>query len=280
MLRLRAQFNSRNWRLDWSLYVILTFLAILTYIPMIFTLFNSFKENSQFNLEFWLPMLPFHFENYVKAFPSVGQAILNSLSYSIPTLILTLIFSSLAGYAFARFRFPGKQSLFFAMLALLMIPGILLVVPMLSIVVNFRWNDTIQGVVLPWTAIEIVFGTFMMRTFFETLPREYFEAARIDGADEITLLFRIAMPLAMPALSTMAILNLLFTWNELIWPLVTISDPARTPVAIAVLAFSGEYYTDYGATFASYVLASLPLIIIFSIFSKRFMEGLSGGLSV
>ena len=104
-------------------------------------------------------------------------------------MVLTLVISALAGYAFARYRFPGKQILFFSVLALIMIPGILLVIPMFSLIVDLNWNDTLQGVVLPWTALEVIIGIFLMRTFFETLPQELFEAARLDGADELTLLF-------------------------------------------------------------------------------------------
>ena len=120
-----------------------------------------------------------------------------------------------------------------------MIPGILLVIPMFSVIITLDWDDTLQGVVLPWVSVEIVFGTFLMRTFFETLPREYFEAARLDGANEFTLLIRIAVPLAIPAFSTLAILNLLFSWNDIIWPLVAIFDSERLPVSIGVLSFAG-----------------------------------------
>ena len=208
------------------------------------------------------------------------QSILNSFSYSIPTLVLSLLISGLTGYAFARYRFPGREVLFFAMLALIMIPGILLVIPMFSVIIEFGWGDSIQGVVLPWTSVEIVFGTFIMRTFFETLPQEYFEAARLDGASEMTLLLKIALPLAMPAFATIGILNLLFTWNDIIWPLVAIFDSERFPVSIGVLAFSSQYGTDYGVTFASYVIASVPLVAIFALTARRFMDGLSGGLSI
>ena len=272
--------QSKAWRRDWPLRAILTLLALITYVPFVFTIINSFKINQQFFSEFWLPTLPLHPENYMRAWPAMIKAILNSFSYSIPTLVLTLLISGLAGYAFARYRFPGRQALFFAILALIMIPGILLVIPMFSIIISLDWGDTLQGVVLPWTSVEIVVGIFLMRTFFETLPQEYFEAARLDGANELTLLIRIAAPLAIPAFSTLAILNLLFTWNDIIWPLVAIFDTERFPVSIGVLSFSGQYGTEYGITFASYVIASLPLIIIFAFTSRRFMDGLAGGLSI
>ena len=117
-----------------------------------------------------------------------------------------------------------------------------------------------------------------MRTFFETLPTEYFEAARLDGANDLQLFSRIAVPLALPALSTVGILTLLFTWNDIIWPLIVIFERDLQPISIGVLSFSGSFSTDYGTSFAGYVLASLPLIILFSFASRRFMAGLQGGI--
>ncbi len=276
----RKPDTRRSWRRDWPLNAALAILAVLTYIPFAFTLVNSFKDNTQYFREFWLPTLPLHFENYARAWPSISSSIVNSITYSVPTLILVLVISGLTGYAFARYRFPGRETLFFMILALLMLPGILLVIPMFSEIVSFGWGNSIQGVVLPWVAVDIVFGMFVMRTFFESLPREYFEAARLDGANEITLLLRVAVPLAVPAFATLAILDLLFTWNDIIWPLVVIFDNTRLPVSVGVLTFSSQYGTDYGVTFASYVLASLPLIIVFAFTSRRFMQGLQGGLSI
>jgi ABC-type glycerol-3-phosphate transport system permease component len=119
-----------------------------------------------------------------------------------------------------------------------------------------------------------------MRTFFETMPKEYFEAARLDGASELQLFYRIALPLASPAFSTLGILTLLFCWNDLIWPLIVILDSSKYPIAIGVLAFSSSLGTDFGATFASYVVSSLPLIVIFVFTARRFMTGLQGGLSM
>jgi ABC-type glycerol-3-phosphate transport system permease component len=280
MLQSRADRPEQGWKRDFPLQVGLGFFALLTYVPFVFTLVNSFKDNAQFFENLWLPAFPFHWENYATAWPRMSESIVNSFSYSIPTLLLVLSISCLTGYTFARFRFPGRNILFFAILVLIMLPGILLVIPKFSLIVSLNWTNTPQAVILPWVAGEIVFGTFLMRTFFETLPQEYFEAARLDGASEFTLILRIALPLALPALGTLAVLNLLFTWNDLIWPLVVILDDSRLPVSAGILAFGTQYSTNYGATFAAYVIASVPMIVIFAFFSRRFMQGLQGGLSI
>jgi ABC-type glycerol-3-phosphate transport system permease component len=269
-----------GWKQDGLLTFALVILALLTYIPFVSVLVNSFKDNAQFFTQFWLPTFPLHFDNYSKAWPIISQSILNSLIYSIPTVTLVLIISGLTGYAFARYRFWGRETIFLLMLILIMLPGILLVIPMFVEIKNFRWINTVQGIVFPWTAVQIPFGMFLMRTFFETLPREYFEAARLDGADELKLFYRIALPLATPAFSTLGILTLLFTWNDLIWPIITLLDSKRYPISIGVLAFSGSFSTDFGVTFAGYVLASVPLILVFVFTARRFMAGLQGGLSI
>lgn len=280
---MRSQARTKRavgWRNDWPLTIALLFLALITYVPFVSVLINSVKDNKQFFTQFWLPTFPFHFENYSKAWPIISQSILNSVVYSTPTVLLVLIVSGLTGYAFARYRFWGRNVIFFLMLLLTFLPGILLVIPMFVEIKDLGWINTTQGIVLPWTAVQIPFGMFLMRTFFETLPREYFEAARLDGASELQLFYRIALPLATPAFSTLGILTLLFTWNDLIWPIITLLDASRYPISIGVLRFSGSFSTDFGVTFAGYTLASVPLILVFIFTARRFMAGLQGGLSI
>ena len=272
--------KATGWRNDGPLTIALVILALITYVPFVSVIINSVKDNRQFFTQFWLPTFPFHFDNFVKAWPIISQSILNSLVYSTPTVLLVLIVSGLTGYAFARYRFWGRNVIFFLMLLLTFLPGILLVIPMFVEIKDFGWINTTQGIVLPWTAVQIPFGMFLMRTFFETLPREYFEAARLDGASELQLFYRIALPLATPAFSTLGILTLLFTWNDIIWPIITLLDGTRYPISIGVLRFSGAFGTDFGVTFAGYVIASVPLILVFIFTARRFMAGLQGGLSI
>jgi ABC-type glycerol-3-phosphate transport system permease component len=269
--------RSRGWRRDWPLNLGLLFLAFMTYLPFWMLIQQSFKDNTQYFSQFWLPALPLHFENYVQAAPIIWKTMLNTLVYAAPTLLLVLAISGITGFAFARYQFPGKDAIFMAMLLLIMLPGILLVIPMFTQIVAMGWTNSIQAVVLPWVAVQIPFGMYLMRTFFETLPREYFEAARLDGASEGQLFLRIALPLAMPAFSTLGILTLLFTWNDIIWPLIVLLDTTRYPISIGVLSFSNSYTSNYGVTFAGYVLASLPLVVVFIFTVRRFMAGLQGG---
>ena len=277
--RRSSRMGKGNMRRDWLLRAPLIVLAIVTYIPLAFTLITSFKTNAQFFSNIWLPELPLHPENYERFWTIMGRAIKWSTIYSIPNLALVVVVSGLAGYAFARFRFPRKELLFTAILALMMLPGALTLLPLFVQIASWGWINTVHGIVLPWAAGQIVIGTFLMRIFFETLPAVYFEAARLDGASELTLFTRIALPLALPALATLAILDLLISWNDLIWPLVVTVDYERLPVAVAVHAFDAEFLSpEYGVTYAGFIISIVPLAIVFSLTARRFMEGLEGGL--
>lgn len=257
---------------------ILAVFAVLTVYPFIFMVLTSFKSNEQFYKQFWGLAFPLHPENYVRVFPIVIRFIANSLLYSIPTLILVSILAMLTGYGFARFRFRGRETLFLAMLALMMLPNVLTLIPLFIQLRDWGWLNQAHAVILPWTSLQIVFATYVMRVFFEKLPKEIFEAARLDGASELALFLRVAVPLALPGLGTIAILDLLFTWNDVIWPLVALLDRDAFPVASGMIAFKGDYGTQFGPLFAGYTLASLPLMIFFVFMIRRFIQGLEGGV--
>lgn len=251
-------------------------LATITWYPFIFLVATSFKTRIQFLDNYWWFSWPLDWENYVEVWPRVSVAIWNSFVYSSLTLAMVLVLSLLGGYAFGRYNFRGKDILFVAILMLLMVPGILTLVPLFVEVRSLGLLNTWAGLVLPWTGFEIVFGIYIMRLFFERLPKELFYAARVEGANEWKVLLFVAVPLALPGLGTVAILDLLFTWNDLIWPIVSMSKISAQPVAPAALSFRATNVTDYGALFAAYVSVSLPLIIVFSFFVRRFVRGVEG----
>lgn len=255
---------------------VLSVLAIATWYPLIFMVSTSFKTPEQFFQNYWWFTFPFEWNNYAVVWPKVSQAILNSLRYSGLTLILVLFLSLLGGYAFGRFNFAFKNTLFLAILSLLMVPGIVTIVPLFVQVRSMGLLNSAAGLVFPWAGFEIVFGIYMMRLFFERLPRELFHAARIEGASETQVLIFVALPLALPGLGSLAILDLLFTWNDLIWPIVAIAEPSLQPVTPAAISFVGNNVVNYGQVFAAYVSISLPLIVIFSFFVRKFVRGIEG----
>ncbi|GAC1430483.1 MAG: carbohydrate ABC transporter permease [Chloroflexota bacterium] len=262
---------------DWWRHLLLAFVSFLLFFPFIITVIISFKDRNQFSAAPLVPTTPLHWENYVAVARIVGRYILNSVIVSGLTCLGVLAVASLTAYVFARFPFPGKRFLFQAILILLMIPPVLILVPSFLLVQNLRLLNTWAALILPWIAAGQAFAIFVLRTFYENMPEELFEAARIDGASELTVFARIAAPLSKSILGVVAVLNVLGTWNNYIWPLVTIQSDDLFPLALGLTAFRQIYYTVWGQLMAGYVLGSIPLIILFAFSSRLFVEGLAAG---
>jgi len=262
---------------DWWRHLSLALVCLALFIPFILTLIISVKDLNQFNVNPYGITWPLNFDNYHQAWDVVAKYILNSIIYSSITCVGVLVIAGLSAYVFARFEFPGKQPLFFLVLALIMIPGILTLIPQFLLVKNLHLLNTWWALILPWIAGGQVGAIFILRTFYAALPEELFEAARIDGANEITIFTRIAMPLSQSILGVVAIFNVLATWNDIIWPLVTLQGDKLYPLALGIFSFRNQYYTVWGELMAGYVIASVPLILLFAFTSRLFVEGLAAG---
>ncbi len=260
--------------------IILFVFAIMTVYPIIFVILTSFKNNTEFYSDFWGLPTRLLWSNYSLVFSTIiGIYAKNSLIYSGLNLLLDLSIASMAGYAFARYKIRYKELLFYLILVFMMVPGILLLVPMYVEVANLHGLNNIWGLILPWTASDLPLGTFILRRFFQTESIELFEAAKVDGASEFRIFFQIALPLAKPALTIVAILDVLFTMNDFLWPLLIMTKPATQPLAVGLLNYSGGSggVLTWGNVFAAYVLAMIPLAILFAIFSRQFVEALTEG---
>jgi multiple sugar transport system permease protein/raffinose/stachyose/melibiose transport system permease protein len=187
--------------------------------------------------------------------------------------------ASVSVFVFARFNFPGREFLFFAVLALLMIPGVLTLVPAFLLIKSFGLLNTYWALILPYVSGGQIFAIFILRSFIASLPEELFESARLDGASTLQLFANIAVPLSKPTLVTIAIMNILGTWNDYIWPLVTIPDGRRWTISVGVVTFSNQYggLESWGPMFAGFVIASMPLIILFLFTMRYFIAGLTSG---
>ena len=267
-----------RWRGDWSIGLVLLVLGFLTFIPLIMLLELSLKSQQQMADAMWLPAWPLYFKNYSKAWGVMQQYMINSLNFSVGTVIVSILCSTLSAYVLARYDFPGREFFYMAILALLMIPGVLTLITAFVVTVNLGLNNTFWGVWLPLAAGAQAFQIIVLRTFFASLPAELFEAGRIDGAGEMTMLLRIALPLAKPILSTLIVLQILNVWNEFIWPIMVLSDPTRYPAILGILRL-GQLVTqrDPGAMYAGYVISGLPLLLMFAFTSRSFIRGLTSG---
>lgn len=266
-------------RHDIPLHFILIILGILTFYPFVFTIITSFKSSSQFTHNFWGLMLPLNPVNYKDAWIRVSPYIFNSLVVTLVTVTGVLFISSISGFVFARYRFPGREFLFLIILALLMIPGILTLVPAFILVKNLGLLGTRWALIVPYIAGGQVFAIFILRSFMASLPNELFEAAKVDGAKTLQMYYHIALPMSMPILVTIAIMNILSTWNDYVWPLVTLPKSKLWTITIGIVSFGSQYLglENYGPMFAGYVIASLPLIILFFFTMRYFIQGLSSG---
>ncbi|MBP1994486.1 carbohydrate ABC transporter permease [Paenibacillus eucommiae] len=258
-------------------HTVILFFGILTVLPFFVLLSLSFKDSTQFNLQRWSVTFPFHWENYDAAWQAIHVYIGNSFVISGVTVIGVLVISCLAAYPLARIHFFMKEKIYFLIIALLMIPFTLTMVPLFSLVIEFRILNSWLGLWGPYIASGQVFCIFVLRSFFSSLSEEMFEAARVDGASEMRILFSIVLPLSKAIIATLGVLNVLNTWNDYIWPVMVINDDRLMPLTIGLMVFQKQFTTDWGPLFAGYVIASIPLLIMFIFASKQFVEGLSSG---
>jgi len=258
-------------------YIVLLLLAVLTLYPLLLMAEIGFKDNNQFFTNFWLPTPPYHVDNFSAAWGDIAPYLLNSVIVSGGSMAGVCLLSCFAGYAFARFQFPGKEALYYVVLAVMMAPSILILVPLLIEVKSLNLLDTRWALILPYVAAGQTLAIFIMRAFFAGLPEEMFEAARIDGAGEIRALFSIALPLVKPALGTVAIMQLLTTWNDYVWPFVAIHSEDLRTLVTGIVEFQARHFINWGPLMAGYTLAALPLVILFLFTVRYFMEGLMAG---
>jgi ABC-type glycerol-3-phosphate transport system permease component/ferredoxin len=253
----------RRRRLDLGKHGILWVAVLLTYIPFWILLVTSLKSVEQFYHSLVLPQFPLQWGNYVTAWGVVSRYILNSTIVTLSVVLGVLVVSSMSAFAFARYSFPGRTVLFYSIISLLMVPGILTLVPAFVWIRDLGLLNTRWALILPGIAGEQVFAIFVLRAFMAGLPEELFEAARVDGAGMLRSYWHIALPLSKPILSVVVITATLATWNDYIWPLIVISDQALLTIPIGLAYFQGLYQTEFGPMMAGYVIGSIPLLVLF-----------------
>lgn len=199
----------------------------------------------------------------------------NSVVVALSVTIFHIFFDTLAGYTFAKKQFPGRNLLFWIILATMMVPAYVTLVPLYIVTRNFHLLNTLWAVILPGMAS--VFGIFLMRQYIQTLPSELMDAARIDGCGELGTFWYVVLPLAKPAIGALAIFTFVRHWNDFLWPLIVLNDSSKYTLPVGVAGLQGEFTTDYGIIFAGAALAALPMIIFFLIFQRYFLEGVRMG---
>jgi ABC-type glycerol-3-phosphate transport system permease component len=258
-------------------HISLVVFVILTIYP-IFFLFNvSAKSRFQYERNPLAIESPDGVYAYVLAWQLVSRSMLNTTIITLVSLAGLIVTASITAYVFARYSFPGRDLLFYVLLALLMIPGILTIVPLLVMVSQMKLINTLWAAILPYIAGGQAFNIFIMRTFFASLPEELFESARLDGAGHLNLIFRIVIPLSTPILVVVGILHVLNAWNDIAWPLLVLNDINVRTIALQLLQFQSPFQAYPTAAFAGSVIASVPLLVIFIIGMRQFVSGVITG---
>lgn len=217
--------------------------------------------------------------NFVEAWASNNFKLYfgNSLMVALSTTVLSVLFSAMLAYAFARFAFPGKDLIFYTILFTLMIPGLVLIIPQFFLAKALGLRNSLWGLVFVYVATTIPLNTFLLRGFFEQLPRELEDAVMIDGGGYLTVFFRIVLPLSKPALATVAIFTFLGSWDEFVWALTAIDETSKRTLPVAIATFQSAHGTQWGLVFAASLIAAIPVIAVFVSLQRYFMGGLTSG---
>ena len=251
------------------LLVPVAFLFLLPFVEMFLTSVEPASEINKFPPAF----IPSHFtlDGYQKLFEQsdILHWLLNTAIVSASAIASHLVLCSLAGYGFARLKFPGRSFGFLAILATIMVPTQLLMIPTYIMFARLGLVDHLSAAIVPWLAS--AFGIFLMRQFFLSLPAELEEAGLIDGCTRLQVFFRIVLPLAKPALATLAIFTLLGSWNDLVWPLIAINNDHAFTLQLGLTNFQGTRRTEWSLLMAGNVIATLPLILFFLAAQKQFV---------
>jgi multiple sugar transport system permease protein len=263
-----------------AMYVILTLGAATMIIPFLWMISTSLKE-PQAIYTFppkWIPD-PIIVTNYIKIWTiknvPFAKFYLNSIFVAICVTIGQVMTSAFAAYAFSRLRFPGRDKLFFAYLGTLMIPYSVILIPVYILMAYFRWIDTYKALIIP--TMFTAFGTFLLRQFFMTIPRDLEDAARIDGCSLFGIFWKIILPLSKPILATLTTFTFIGSWNNFMWPLFVIHSVEKKTLPIGLAYFQEVYqYTqpDWGLLMTGSLLTLLPIIIVFVFAQKFFVEGI------
>jgi multiple sugar transport system permease protein len=275
-----AASKARRRRSYSARYVLLITGALIMVVPFLYLLSTSFKPHV---LLFEIPpqFIPKHATtaNYIQVWSSnsFGRYFANSVFVSVVATALSVLLSSMMAYGFARFDFPGQKLIFWLLLIGLMVPGMMLLIPQFLLANTLHLTDSLAGLVVFYVASTLALNTFLLRGFFEEIPWALEEAMIVDGAGAWRRYRQLIMPLSRPALATVSIFSFLASWDEYVWALTIINDPNKRTLPIAISLFQGQHLTDWGLVFAASAIAIVPVILVFAIFQRQFISGLSSG---
>jgi raffinose/stachyose/melibiose transport system permease protein len=259
--------------------LVVLFFTLLSLFPVYFMLVSALKSKADYLAnKFNLPLRPI-LDNFQTAF--AGEKFLtrfaNSAILTVGAVTVSLVIACLAAYAFARMQFPGKRTLFNLMLSLMVVPPVVMVVPLFVTMVRLKLVNTYQGAILIYIGLLLPFSIYMMTNFFQTIPHEIVDAARIDGCSTFGVFTRILMPLSAPAVITLIVVNALWVWNELLIALIFLQRDEMKTLMVGIASMRSRIYVDIPATMAGLLVATIPIVVLYIFGQRYFIRGLIGG---
>lgn len=261
-------------------YLLLTVVSLVCVFPLFWVVITSLRTpDSAFGKSFIPALAEWTGKAYVTAFTSAGMlgGLVNSAIVTAGTIVGILIVATLGGYGFAKFRFQGRRSIYITLLSTLMVPGAAIIISLFLELKQFGLLDSLAGLILVYIGTSVPFAIVLMRGFFERVPDALSEAARIDGASELDVFWRVMIPLVRPALLTLAIFQFVITWNEFLLAETFIRSPGLLTLQPRVYAIVGQYSTNWSLLSAAVVISAIPSVILYVVLQRRFVAGLTLG---
>lgn len=262
-------------------YIVLGLVAVLTVFPFVWVLFTSFKGPNDAIYSIPPQLIPHEptIANYVRVANQlpVGKFFMNSITVAVASVILNLLFTSLAAYPFAKMNFPGRDVIFYLLLATFIVPPQLTYIPSFVLAVNaFHYYDTLFALIFP--GLVTVFNIFLLRQAFKTVPNDLIDAGRIDGASELRIWWSILLPIVRPSLATVAIITFVNQWNDFFWPSLMLHTRDRMTLQVGLAAMQGMFTSDTRGMAAGVVMTVVPILILFITLQRQFVRGLTGAV--
>lgn len=275
-------YKTKRITINILIHLFLLSIAISCLFPLLWMVSSSFKTQETIFKDMSLIPHEFHFENYYLAWKEggFGKYFLNSILYTASVVIGIVIISSLAAYAFSRFHFPGRNALFFMFMAAMMIPIPGSFVPLYVLLNKLHLRNTSLGYILCMVNVGLSTSIFLLKTFFDKMPKELEDAARIDGCSKLGIWWNVALPLAKPVLAVVVVFNALNVWNEYILALIIFDSKPLMPLQVALMTFQGEFITRYPLLMAGLTITALPIIIVYVLMQKYIVKGVTAGAVV
>lgn len=258
------------------LHLVIIILLVCLLYPLVMSIFISVKNQEDYRSDPWIPTLPLWFSNFRTAFTLVGNYMRNTLIVAGISIPLMLLVASVSAFVFARMKFPGREIIYYGVIALMMVPGVLTLIPQYMLYNDLGLLDTYAVLIIPIILGGSVGGIFLLRSFFSGIPEALFEAAALDGCTVLQSYFYICLPLSKAILGTLAIQQIVGIWNDIVWPSITVSDPEMWTISAGLYRqFVNTYNNNTPVQFAGYMLASAPLVLLFIFANKYYIEGLT-----